>query len=171
MSAVISHEIGRARWPGHPGRRRTSRAFEVGTYRAWRQWCLTWGAIRARRRAACPVTTCCPDAGIVSTRAVTRAPRPVPSGPGSVQMGPGRGGAYTYDWIENLYGSRHAQLRTGFFPSTRQLAVGEAPAARWAGTRCCGWPSSNPNGRWCSAPTTGTGCGPSRWRPITRVPG
>jgi hypothetical protein len=40
----------------------------------------------------------------VSTRAVTVTTPPSRVWPWLVQMGPGRGGAYTYDWIENLFG-------------------------------------------------------------------
>jgi len=43
-------------------------------------------------------------ASLVSTRAVTVAAPPAAIWPWLVQMGPGRGGAYTYDWIENLLG-------------------------------------------------------------------
>jgi hypothetical protein len=39
------------------------------------------------------------DAGIVSTRAVHVDAPPSAIWPWLVQMGPGRGGAYTYDWI------------------------------------------------------------------------
>ncbi len=44
------------------------------------------------------------SADIVSTRAVTIDAPPSAIWPWLVQMGSGRGGAYTYDWIENLFG-------------------------------------------------------------------
>jgi len=40
----------------------------------------------------------------VSTRAVTIGAPPGAIWPWLAQMGSGRGGAYTYDWIENLFG-------------------------------------------------------------------
>ncbi len=70
-----------------------------------RRWTLTWGATGEEAGAPLPGDELLPDADGVSTRAVgIRAPA------GSVwpwlaQMGPApRGGAYTYDWIENLMG-------------------------------------------------------------------
>jgi hypothetical protein len=45
-----------------------------------------------------------PHAGLVTTRAITIDAPPDAIWPWLVQMGSGRGGAYTYDWIENLLG-------------------------------------------------------------------
>ena len=34
-------------------------AFEVATYRAWRRWCLSWGATESEAaRTTCRVTSC-----------------------------------------------------------------------------------------------------------------
>jgi hypothetical protein len=66
-----------------------------------------------------------PDAGIVSTRAVHVNAPPSAIWPWLVQMGPGRGGAYTYDWIENLMGlGMHSADR--ILPEYQMLAVGDA---------------------------------------------
>jgi hypothetical protein len=43
-------------------------------------------------------------ADIVATRAIGIEAPPSAIWPWLVQMGPGRAGAYTYDWIENLFG-------------------------------------------------------------------
>jgi hypothetical protein len=65
------------------------------------------------------------DAGIVSTRAVKVDAPPSAIWPWLVQMGPGRGGAYTYDWIENLMGlGMHSADR--ILPEYQKLAVGDA---------------------------------------------
>jgi hypothetical protein len=45
-----------------------------------------------------------PRPALTSTRAVTIEAPPSAVWPWLVQMGSGRGGAYTYDWIENLFG-------------------------------------------------------------------
>jgi hypothetical protein len=45
-----------------------------------------------------------PAAGLVTTRAITIDAPAEAIWPWLVQMGSGRGGAYTYDWIENLFG-------------------------------------------------------------------
>jgi len=65
-----------------------------------------------------------PAPDMLSTRAVTiNAPAPE-IWPWLVQMGSGRGGAYTYDWIENLLGLRmHSADR--ILPEFQQIAVGD----------------------------------------------
>ena len=46
--------------------------------------------------------------------------------PWLAQMGPSpRGGAYTYDWIENLHGPRHAQRRRGPARSSNIPQIGD----------------------------------------------
>jgi hypothetical protein len=100
-------------------------AFEVGTYRAWRSWCLSWGATESEAARDLPGDDLLSDAGIVSTRAVHVDAPPSAIWPWLVQMGPGRGGAYTYDWIENLMGlGMHSADR--ILPEYQKLAVGDA---------------------------------------------
>ena len=100
-------------------------AFEVGTYRMWRRWCLSWGATESEAACDLPGDGLLPDAGIVSTRAVHVNAPPSAIWPWLVQMGPGRGGAYTYDWIENLMGlGMHSADR--ILPEYQMLAVGDA---------------------------------------------
>ncbi|WLS44730.1 SRPBCC family protein [Micromonospora profundi] len=65
---------------------------------------LTWGATAVEVRATLPGDEFLADPDIVSTRAVTIDAPPEAVWPWLVQMGSGRGGAYTYDWIENLFG-------------------------------------------------------------------
>jgi hypothetical protein len=66
---------------------------------------LTWGATEAEGAARLPGDELLEDADGVSTRAIwIDAPAAV-VWPWLAQMGPvPRGGAYTYDWIENLLG-------------------------------------------------------------------
>jgi hypothetical protein len=70
----------------------------------FRRWCLTWGARGDEVAEKLPGDELLPDAGLVTTRAVTVNAPPEAIWPWLVQMGSGRGGAYTYDWIENLLG-------------------------------------------------------------------
>jgi len=99
-------------------------AFEA-TYRWWRPWCLSWGATDSEVRRGLPGDDLLTDAGIVSTRAVHVVAPPSAIWPWLVQMGPGRGGAYTYDWIENLMGlGMHSADR--ILPEYQKLAVGDA---------------------------------------------
>ncbi|MGW4355793.1 SRPBCC family protein [Nocardia sp. NPDC004582] len=69
-----------------------------------RNTCLTWGSTTEEVGRTMPGDELLPGAGTVTTRAITVAATPEQIWPWLVQMGPGRGGAYTYDWIENLLG-------------------------------------------------------------------
>jgi hypothetical protein len=69
-----------------------------------RQRCLTWGATPDEIARDLPGDELLVTADIVSTRAVTIDAPPSAIWPWLVQMGSGRGGAYTYDWVENLFG-------------------------------------------------------------------
>jgi hypothetical protein len=66
---------------------------------------LIWGATRAEATARLPGDELLEDADGVATRAIEiRAPASA-VWPWLAQMGPSpRGGAYTYDWVENLLG-------------------------------------------------------------------
>jgi hypothetical protein len=98
---------------------------EVATYPRWRQWCLSWGATDEEVARTLPGDDLLAGPDIVSTRAV-RIDAPASSiWPWLVQMGPGRGGAYTYDWIENLFGlGMHSA--DGILPQFQDLKVGDA---------------------------------------------
>ena len=65
---------------------------------------MTWGSTGDEARGAVAGDELLPDAAIVSTRAVEIDAPPWAVWPWLVQMGPGRGGAYTYDWIERRLG-------------------------------------------------------------------
>jgi hypothetical protein len=66
---------------------------------------LTWGATPSEAAAWLPGDELLEDAAGVATRAITIDAPPSAVWPWLAQMGPApRGGAYTYDWIENLLG-------------------------------------------------------------------
>ncbi len=66
---------------------------------------LTWGATEAEAAARLPGDELLEDADGVATRAITIDAPASAVWPWIAQMGPSpRGGAYTYDWIENLLG-------------------------------------------------------------------
>ncbi|MBI2690549.1 MAG: SRPBCC family protein [Solirubrobacterales bacterium] len=66
---------------------------------------LNWGASNAEVAATLPGDELLPAADGVSTRAITIDAPPSAVWPWIVQIGPyPRGGVYTYDWIENLFG-------------------------------------------------------------------
>jgi hypothetical protein len=66
---------------------------------------LTWGATSEEAVSRLPGDELLEDADGVSTRAITIDAPAASVWPWLAQMGPSpRGGAYTYDWIENLLG-------------------------------------------------------------------
>ena len=141
----------------------------LGAYPVFfRRWCLTWGARPDEVSGKLPGDELLPRAGIVATRAITIDAPPAAIWPWLVQMGSGRGGVYTYDWIENLFGlAMHSTRR--ILPQYQGVKVGdEFPLGPG---RPCGSPSSTPSGFSRSASPTGTGCGSSRCPPRTGTPG
>jgi hypothetical protein len=70
----------------------------------FRRRCLTWGATPDEVTRGLPGDDLLASPDILSTRAVTVDAPPSAIWPWLLQMGSGRGGAYTYDWIENLFG-------------------------------------------------------------------
>ena len=90
----------------------------------FRRWCLTWGARPGEVSRTLPGDELLADAGIVSTRAITIGAPPAAIWPWLVQMGSGRGGVYTYDWIENLLGlDMHSTRR--ILPQFQDVQVGD----------------------------------------------
>jgi hypothetical protein len=69
-----------------------------------REWVLTWGATAEEAARRLPGDDLLDPADIVATRAIGIDAPASAIWPWLVQMGPGRAGAYTYDWIENLFG-------------------------------------------------------------------
>ena len=80
-------------------------ALEALYVRFLRRPVLTWGATDAEAAARLPGDELLEDADGVATRAVGIDAPAAAVWPWIAQMGPSpRGGAYTYDWIENLMG-------------------------------------------------------------------
>jgi len=70
----------------------------------FRRPCLTWGATPEEAARELPGDDLLASPDIIATRAITIDAPPAAVWPWLVQMGSGRGGVYTYDWIENLFG-------------------------------------------------------------------
>ncbi len=70
----------------------------------FRPWHRTWGAAPDEVQRALPGDELVPDPEYETTRAITiRAPVDA-VWPWLAQIGQGRGGFYSYDWLENLFG-------------------------------------------------------------------
>jgi type III secretion system FlhB-like substrate exporter len=85
---------------------------------------LTWGTKADEAQRALPGDELMPAARVVATRAVEIDAPPAAVWPWLVQMGPGRAGAYTYDWIERRLGIDIRNVRR-IVPELQQLAVGD----------------------------------------------
>jgi hypothetical protein len=85
---------------------------------------LNWGATDEEAARKLPGDDLLDPADIVATRAISIDAPPSAIWPWLVQMGPGRGGAYTYDWIENLFGlNMHSADRV--HPEWQDLEIGD----------------------------------------------
>jgi hypothetical protein len=86
---------------------------------------LHWGATEDEAAARLPGDELLEDADGVATRAIDVDAPPSAVWPWIAQMGPApRGGAYTYDWIENLFGlDMHSADRV--LPEFQHPEVGE----------------------------------------------
>jgi hypothetical protein len=94
-----------------------------------RSWVLTWGATDEEVARRLPGDELLEPADLVATRAIRIDAPPSAIWPWLVQMGPGRAGAYTYDWIENIFGlNMHSSDR--IVPEWQQIDVGEVLRSR-----------------------------------------
>jgi hypothetical protein len=100
----------------------------IGYALLFRRGCLAWGATDEEVSRKLPGDELLPEADIVSTRAVTIEAPPGAVWPWLVQMGSGRGGAYTYDWIENLLGL-HMHSARQILPQFQDLDRPDLPSA------------------------------------------
>jgi hypothetical protein len=86
---------------------------------------LHWGAVDGEIARTMPGDDIVPVSGPSTTNAVTIDAPPSLVWPWLVQMGPGRAGAYTYDWVENLLGlNMHSADR--IVPEWQVMQVGDA---------------------------------------------
>ncbi|WP_338758130.1 SRPBCC family protein [Nocardia vulneris] len=99
-----------------------------------RRWCLTWGATEDEVAREMPGDELLTAPDVIATRAITIATSPGAIWPWLVQLGPGRGGAYTYDWIENLLGlNMHSANEV--LPQFQNISVGDSFALGTSGRR------------------------------------
>ena len=76
----------------------------VGSLTLGRSRLLGWGATPDEIADRLPGDDLLPDPDLVATRAISIGAPASAVWPWLLQMGSGRGGLYTYDWIENLVG-------------------------------------------------------------------
>jgi len=131
-------------------------AAAVVYHRLLRRAILTWGATDAESDARLPGDELLEEADGIATRAIDIDAPAAAVWPWIAQMGPApRGGAYTYDWIENLLGlGMHSVDRV--LPEYQSPAVGDTIAyganrmrvARVEPGRVLAWQSEDGNWVW-----------------------
>jgi hypothetical protein len=90
---------------------------EVVAYLLWRPRMLRWGATAEEASEPLPGDDRTPHPRVQSTRAVTIDAPPEQVWPWLMQMGIGRAGFYTHDWVERLL--FHARYVEGRYSATR----------------------------------------------------
>lgn len=91
---------------------------------AFVRWVRSWGATAAEVAGALPGDELVPQAQMNATQAITiDAPRGA-VWPWLVQIGQGRGGFYSYAWLENLFGMDIHNV-DHIIPELQQLALGD----------------------------------------------
>ena len=99
-----------------------------------RRWYRYWGATRAEIERDMPGDAEVPRAIYETTLAVTVDAPPADIWPWLVQLGYRRGGLYSYDWLDRLFGFLDAPSAEAILPEFQQLAVGDViPVGRGAG--------------------------------------
>jgi hypothetical protein len=104
-------------------------AAEVVAYVLWRPRMLRWGATAQEASEPLPGDDHTPHPRVQSTRAVTINAPPEQVWPWLTQMGIGRAGFYTHDWVERLmFHARYVEGRhsaTRIHPELPPLTVGD----------------------------------------------
>ncbi len=84
----------------------------------------TWGATSAEINADLPGDDIVPAANIRSTKGITIQARPEEIYPWLLQIGVDRGGMYSYDWLENLFGLK-VHTTDQIVPEYQQVQIGD----------------------------------------------
>jgi hypothetical protein len=100
-------------------------ALAVGYGYPVRRWFGRWGTTAAERTRVMPGDALIPNATDVSMQALTVEAPPEDIWPWLVQIGYQRGGLYSYDWLDRLFGFLDRPSASRILPEFQQLAVGD----------------------------------------------
>ena len=138
MATTIQHQqarVGRAGKgaPGAVSARRvwalsaTGATLSVLGYLVVRPRMLQWGATDQEAHEPLPGDDLCPNPRVQATRAITIDAPPERVWPWIVQMGMGRAGFYTHEWVERPLGGYYAEghSATRIHPEFQDLKVGD----------------------------------------------
>ena len=99
-----------------------------------RRWFGRWGTTATDRTRVMAGDGTVVDPSYSATLAITVDARPEQIWPWLVQMGYQRGGLYSYDWLDRLFGYLDRPSADAILPQFQQLAVGdEIPIGRGQG--------------------------------------
>jgi hypothetical protein len=90
-----------------------------------RPWMLSWGATKEEQNRLLPGDELLPEPKIYATHAITIQAPPSVVWPWLAQLGQGRGGFYSYDWIENMMGL-DIHNANQILPQYQDIKVGDA---------------------------------------------
>ena len=90
-----------------------------------RRWMSRWGATASDLTRVMAGDALLADPTYAGTMAVTVAARPEHIWPWLVQIGYQRGGLYSYDWLDRLFGFLDRPSATCILPEFQHLAVGD----------------------------------------------
>src|SRR5512132_1557106 len=90
-----------------------------------RRWMSRWGATPDDLSRNMAGDSLLPDPKYSGTMAVSVDALPEDIWPWLVQIGYQRGGLYSYDWLDRLFGYLDRPSATGILPEFQQLAVGD----------------------------------------------
>ncbi|HSE67525.1 MAG TPA: hypothetical protein VLB12_11090 [Gemmatimonadales bacterium] len=90
-----------------------------------RPWHLHWGATHDEVVRSLPGDGLVQDPLEVSTRAITINAWPSHVWPWLAQMGNGRGGLYSYDWLDRFFGVLDAASADTLIPAFQQIRAGD----------------------------------------------
>jgi hypothetical protein len=91
----------------------------------FRRWMSRWGATPADLSRVMAGDTLLPDSTFSYTMGVTINAPPEDVWPWLVQIGYQRGGLYSYDWLDRLFGYLDRPSATHILPEFQHLAVGD----------------------------------------------
>lgn len=106
----------------------------VGSYSRWfTPWQRNWGATAEERKRSMPGDDFIEAPRYLTTRAITVQAGPEHIYPWLVQMGKGRGGLYSYDFLDRLFGFLDAPSSAEILPEFQDLKPGDLiPVGRGA---------------------------------------
>jgi hypothetical protein len=100
-------------------------ALSAGYWFPVRRWFSRWGSTPQELARPMPGDALLPNPTDVTTQTITVNAPPENIWPWLMQMGYQRGGLYSYDWLDRLFGFLDRPSATRILPEFQQLAVGD----------------------------------------------